>query len=83
MHMPQQNIAHIRVLVPAGAKISFNGVETQQTGTERVFTTPELEPGRSYKYEVRAQWEAAGKEQSQTREVAFHAGDGVTVNLIQ
>jgi uncharacterized protein (TIGR03000 family) len=78
----QQNIAHVRVLVPAGAKISFNGMDTDQTGTERVFATPELEPGRSYKYEVRAHWMVGDKETTQTRQVTFHAGDGVTVNFM-
>jgi uncharacterized protein (TIGR03000 family) len=79
----QQNIAHVRVLVPAGAKISFNGMDTEQTGTERVFATPELQPGRTYKYEVRAQWMVGDKETAQTRQVSFHAGDGVTVNFMQ
>jgi uncharacterized protein (TIGR03000 family) len=83
--MPEmvQNIAHVRVLIPADAKLWFNGTETQQTGTERIFATPELTPGRSYKYEIRAQWQVEGKETTQTREVTFHAGDGVTVNMMK
>ena len=79
----QRNIAHVRVLVPAGAKISFDGTDTEQTGTERVFVTPELQPGRSYKYEVRAHWMVGDKETTQTRQVTFHAGDGVTVTFMQ
>ncbi len=77
----QQNVAYIRVLVPANAKVWFNGSDTAVEGDQRVFTTPELQPGKSYKYEVKAQWNVNGKVVTRTKEATFHPGDGVTVNF--
>jgi uncharacterized protein (TIGR03000 family) len=72
-----QGVAHIRVLAPTDAKVWFNGVETTQTGTERFFATPTLEPGRSYTYQVRSE----GGNGAKSRQVSFHAGDAITVDL--
>jgi uncharacterized protein (TIGR03000 family) len=77
------NAAHIRVLVPAGAKITFEGKPTEQTGSVRYFNSPPLEPGKSFSYEVKASWREGDREVTKTREVPVHAGDAVTVNFMQ
>jgi uncharacterized protein (TIGR03000 family) len=75
------NAAHIRVFVPEGAKLWFEGTPTSQTGSVRFFTSPELQPGRSYAYHVRAEWMVNGAPVSKSREVTVHSGDAVTVNF--
>jgi len=53
--------AHITVLVPEpSAEVFFAGKNTQTTGTERRFQSPELNPG-TYSYDVKAVWLANGK----------------------
>jgi uncharacterized protein (TIGR03000 family) len=38
------------------ADVVFNGKLTTSTGKDRVFTTPELTPGKTYTYTVTANW---------------------------
>ncbi len=77
------NTAHVEVLAPADAQIWFDGHATTQTGTERSYTSPALEPHQAYVYDVRAHWEANGKSVDQTRQVTVHAGDSVVVDFHQ
>jgi uncharacterized protein (TIGR03000 family) len=62
------------VRVPAGAEIWFNGEKTTQTGTRRLFLSPELEPGNRYAYDVTARWTEDGKSVEQTIHVPLTAG---------
>jgi uncharacterized protein (TIGR03000 family) len=73
--------AQITVVVPADAKVFFNGNPTTQTGTERSFTSPDLPPGKKYSYEIRAVWTAAGKPVEETRTVTITAGAKVRVEF--
>jgi uncharacterized protein (TIGR03000 family) len=64
------NTASIEVQVPADAKVWFDGRPTSQTGRDRFFVSPPLEPGRTFTYEVKAMWiDASGKVMNQTRTV--------------
>jgi uncharacterized protein (TIGR03000 family) len=48
----------IKVILPrANAQLSIQGQPTRQTGTERTFVSPPLEPGREYEYKMIAVWE--------------------------
>jgi uncharacterized protein (TIGR03000 family) len=38
------------------AELFVDGVKTQQTGLDRSFSSPELEPGADYRYEVTVRW---------------------------
>jgi uncharacterized protein (TIGR03000 family) len=71
---PGDNRAKITVTVPADAEVYFDGTETTETGSERVFTTPPLAPGTEYTYSIRAVWTKGGKPVEQTRKVTFQAG---------
>lgn len=51
------------------------------TGTERVFESPDLEPGETYRYEVIAKWHTGGREMAETRTVTAKPGDVVTVDF--
>jgi uncharacterized protein (TIGR03000 family) len=66
--------ATIRVVVPAGAEVWFGQEKTTQTGTERLFQSPPVPPGRNLIYSVRAKWIEGGKEVEQFQAVNVRAG---------
>ena len=72
---PRVTTASLEIAVAdPNAELWFNGVKTQQTGTKRTFTTPELAPGKVYSYEIRARWMEKGQEYDQTRTVTVQPG---------
>jgi uncharacterized protein (TIGR03000 family) len=78
------NAARVRVMVPPDAKVWFNDRATRQTGSERDFETPALQPGRDFTYDVKAQWrDQNGKEVTQTRHVDVRANSNVTVDFMR
>ena len=77
----QDNSAHIRLIVPADAKVWFGNSATQQTGAVRYFDSPELTPGKDYVYDVKATWTENGKEMTRTRKVDVRANAGTTVDF--
>ena len=70
----------IRVHVPLGARLWFDGHETAQIGTERIFASPPLEAGREFTYEVRLQWRDGEKVVERTRRLAVQAGDQISLD---
>jgi uncharacterized protein (TIGR03000 family) len=77
------NTASIDVKVPVNAKLWFDGQKTSQTGSERLFVTPALEPGKTFSYEVRASWLSSdGKQETRTRTVEVHANQSTMVNFM-
>jgi uncharacterized protein (TIGR03000 family) len=76
-----QRPVQITIRVPAEAKIWFDGDETAQTGTTRVFVSPLLDPGRDYQYEVRAQWKDGEGTVERTRRLRFRAGDTIALEF--
>jgi uncharacterized protein (TIGR03000 family) len=73
--------AEITVLVPADAEVFFDGDPTIQKGTERLFTTPPLEVGKKYHYDLLARWKQGGKTVEQTRKVEVSGGARVRVDF--
>ena len=74
--------ATVHVVVPdPNAKVYFDDTLTTQTGLERVFTTPSLDPAKSYTYTVRATWMENGNEVSRTRDVRIQAGQPTMVDF--
>jgi uncharacterized protein (TIGR03000 family) len=74
--------ATIRLTLPdLNARVTFDDTQTQQTGTNRVFTSPSLEPGKSYTYKVRATWTENGQETTSTKDVLIQAGRTTTVDF--
>src|SRR5207237_4561985 len=74
--------ARITLQVPANAKVWVDDLPTTQTGAVREYVTPPaLEPGRTYRYTFRAQWEENGQTVTRERTVEFQAGGAVIVNL--
>ncbi len=56
--------ATIRVKLPAKARLLFDDHETQQTGGERLFETPPLEPGKTFQYTLKATWKSDPKREA-------------------
>src|SRR5262249_9914799 len=75
------NTAHIRLIVPEGAKVWFGNSATTQTGRVRLFDSPPLTPGKDYTYDVKATWSEDGKEVTRTRRVDVRANASTTVDL--
>jgi len=75
--------ATIVVVVPhPNTKLSFDNVDTQTTGEKRSFQSPELEPGKTYKYTVVAFWEPNNYTKiTRTREIKLKAGETVELDL--
>jgi uncharacterized protein (TIGR03000 family) len=73
------NSARLTVRVPAGARVWFDDTPTTATGPVRQYTSPPLDVGRLYVYEVRASWNENGREVIQTQRANVIAGEHVSV----
>jgi uncharacterized protein (TIGR03000 family) len=71
--------AVINVKVAPEAEIAFDNFKTTQTGADRQFMTPPLEPNRDFTYELHVR--ANGAEQ--TRKITVHAGQQLRLDLTQ
>jgi uncharacterized protein (TIGR03000 family) len=66
------------------ATIWINGVKTTQTGARREFTSSGLTPGRTYTFDVRAQWGGAdGRALDLHRRVPVQAGERRSIDFTQ
>ena len=66
--------AEITVVLPADAELLFDGAPTTQKGTERVFSTPRLEAGKVFHYNLVARWKEDGKPVEEKRQVEVTEG---------
>jgi uncharacterized protein (TIGR03000 family) len=73
--------AHFVVNVPAEAEVWLEGHKTQQTGCERFFVSPCLDPGACYSYTIRARWQEDGRVVEQEQTVPIQAGSQVKVRF--
>jgi len=69
------------VSLPPDATLTIDGQPTSSVSGKRVFTTPELEPGKNYHYDLEAKVIRNGAEQLVRRKVTYQAGDKVEVSL--
>jgi uncharacterized protein (TIGR03000 family) len=77
----EENKARLHVEVPADAVLWLNGQRTNSTGTARDFILPQLKPGETYVYHVKARWTVDGKALEESREVKVRANKTTTVQL--
>jgi len=73
--------ALIVVRLPGKAPLWFGDSATEQTGPERVFLSPVLKPGKTYKYKVKSQWMEGGITKKAERHVVVAAGKVSVVDL--
>jgi uncharacterized protein (TIGR03000 family) len=72
----------VHVLLPeSDARVFFDDSPTTETGTDRVFTTPGLDPAKSYTYTIRATWTTDGQPVSHSKEVKIQPGKETTVDF--
>jgi len=76
------NAVLIGVRVPENAEVWIDGQKTSQTGSFREFTTPPLESGQKFIYDIKARWTENGKEVVRDRQLNFYAGDRLMVNMM-
>jgi uncharacterized protein (TIGR03000 family) len=67
--------ASILMKVPAEAKVFIDNYQMKSTSAERLFTSPELEPGKNYFYTIRVVVEKDGKPVEDSRRVVIRAGE--------
>lgn len=78
---PAGNTAHVRVLVPANARVWVDGQPMSSVGAERQFVTPELNPGKSFTYQIKARWMEGGRPVEQVRTARVQANRSTTVDF--
>jgi uncharacterized protein (TIGR03000 family) len=70
------------IRVPTDAVVSINGIKTTQTGERREFVSSGLVQGKSYTFEVRAEWQSAsGKTIELQQKLVTHAGERRVINF--
>jgi uncharacterized protein (TIGR03000 family) len=80
----EPNTAWVLVKLPPGAEratIKFGDYLTKSTGLERWYSTPPLAPGKTYSYEVTAEWSVRGKEFKYKEKASVAAGKETTVDF--
>lgn len=72
----------LAVKVPdAQAEVFVDGVKTMQSGVDRSFTSPELEPGKEYRYEITVRWVVSGVTREQKRTVIGASGEVIPLDF--
>jgi len=69
--------AHITVKLPQEAKLYVNDVLCPT----RAFDTPKLDPERTYRYTLKAEFVRDGQQRTESKVVTFRAGQPVTVDF--
>jgi uncharacterized protein (TIGR03000 family) len=79
---PPPGTALIRLRVPdEWAKVQFDGETTSTMGLRRTFVTPDLTPGKTYRYVMTVTWTRNGKPMRAERVIRVRAGQISTVDL--
>ncbi len=74
--------AVVRVSLPSAARLFVDGKPLGNSGTNsRAILTPELEPGETYTYQVRVEYDEDGQPISRVRKVQFQAGQQLQVDF--
>jgi len=87
--MPQQGMSSgqtvtTQVLAPEGATVTLSGTQADRTSGVRMFTSPPLDPNKTYTYRAKATWtDQSGKSMTREKEVDVRAGQQVTIDLSQ
>jgi uncharacterized protein (TIGR03000 family) len=74
MPMATDTTATVLIKAPVDVKVTVDGQATTRGAAEEVFSTPTLEPGRTYRYVFKAEGLRDGKPVSLTRSVTVQAG---------
>src|SRR5262249_45141643 len=75
------NQAHLLVELPVNAKLYVDDHLMKSTASRRSFVTPELQPGQTYYYVLRAEVDLDGKTVSETKRVTVRAGQQIQASF--
>jgi len=76
--------AQVVVRVPdPSAQVWIGNYPSSQTGTVRTFESPPLDPGQTYSYDIRAQWNGGGQPINLVRHIDVRAGATAVVDFSQ
>jgi uncharacterized protein (TIGR03000 family) len=73
--------ATVVVTLPADAKLTIDGQVTRSTSARRVFVSPPLSPGKTYRYTLLAEVTRGGKAVSWEQTVKVRAGRESQVSM--
>src|SRR5262249_26187472 len=73
--------ATVRVLLPAGARLTVDGKKVPESQQNHRFATPPLEKGKKYTYAFQAKYTRGQKTISVRRKVTLRAGQNKVVSL--
>jgi uncharacterized protein (TIGR03000 family) len=80
--VPRANAGVIQLLVPEPfADVSFNGYNVSSIGTRRTYVTPDVEPGKSLRYEIKASWLRGDRGMSRQAVVEAKPGQISTIDF--
>jgi uncharacterized protein (TIGR03000 family) len=77
----ERDPATLTVTLPADAKLTFDGQATLSTSAHRLFITPPLEKGKSFRYSVKAEFIRAGRTITVQQEISVQAGRDTFVSI--
>ena len=75
------NRCHIHVVLPANATLWFGDEATSRSGAVRDFLSPEMVPGKTYTYTLKARWVQDGQTVEQARDIRVRANEMTTVSF--
>jgi uncharacterized protein (TIGR03000 family) len=73
--------ATVNVIVPEGGQVWFDDTLTPSTGSKWVYTSPKLEPGKTYTLKIKARWAEGGHDRNYDIPLRIVAGDKMTMDL--
>ena len=73
--------ATVSVIVPEGAQVWFDNTLTPTKGTKWTYTSPKLEPSKTYTVNVKARWAEGGQDKAYDIPLRIVAGDNMTMDL--
>jgi uncharacterized protein (TIGR03000 family) len=80
--IPPGGCLYLSVKVPQpAAEVLVDGVKTVQTGTDRLFESPPVEPGKDFAYELTARWVERGVTVERKKVVTGQSGEVVRVDF--
>jgi uncharacterized protein (TIGR03000 family) len=72
----------ITVRVPSNAEVFIQGKKMSETGSERRFSLPSLDPSTTYDYDVKITWSENGNKISDEKHLKIHGGDHQSLTYV-
>jgi uncharacterized protein (TIGR03000 family) len=76
------NTAKLSLQVPPDAEVYLNDKKTEETGTLRVYESPQLTGGKQHQFDVRVLWTENGKPVEEKRQLIMGANESRTLIFI-